>query len=492
MQTIAIGAKRKKKGRKATKRKSRKAKAKARTTKGRKSTRRRRKATTSGRKVARPVRTTSGRKPSRRRRSRRRTASGPMNMPMNRPRRGPMGFLQLGDYWRNVGMRSLGQAGGMFAANVAGGFLSKGVNWVKDRFDAAAGISDNWAKAITSILGSYLSWRFVPNMRQPMLRDAKDGAITFFGFSAVMNLLKAFGLGEKPGLASWLGFGADEEGEMNTLMTVGNVGSTAVLTEEEVRARMADVGAKKGELESALAAVVGPLNANQEAVYAAAAEHIASVDGPLDVVEFYLGQGNLAGAETYLGSARNYAQVAEALLSGLTAGLPEPAPVPAAEEPPIAMPDVVPIADAATGEVVEVPAPAPNQVEQPTAGGAALNLDMIYPWSQWVAQQKPGWSPSEVASAFVLKYLANSGHTWGYGPNAVTASRWGMGAPNMTAAGLRYGNTPDMSVGGARPAGVGLLVGSSWNQPQVIPCGASQPEVAATVGGIFENYYGSY
>ena len=503
MQTVTVTRpSKKRKSKKGGRGKATKGKAMSKNTK--KSSRKRRKATTSGTKVARSVRTTSGRKTRRKKSTtsgrktsrRRRTASGPnmMNFPANNSRKG--GFLQLGNYWNQVGMRSVGQAGGMFGANVAGGFLATALNWILSKVklvevdennQAIDGgtISPAWAKVLTSLAGSYLTWRFVPQTRYGIVNDMKDGAVTFFGFSTIMNALKATGM-VPPSIGQWLGFAPSDadDGKPRTLMAVGSTVGQAVLTEEEVRSRVEDVKAKKGELEAAIGAVVGPLNPNQEAVYAAAAEHIASVDGPLDVVEFYLGQGNVAGAEQYLTQARGFSQVAEALLAGLTSGIgaAEPAPAPAAEPAPIETPDVVPIADAATGEVLDVPAPVAEQVATPTASGNALNLDLIYPWSQWVAQQKPGWSPSEVASAFVLKYLANNGHTWGYGPNAVTAARYGVSGP-------AYGN---MNTGGQypqqqQPSGVGLVVGGS-----LIPCGASPAEVSATVSGIFERYYGSY
>jgi len=134
-----------------------------------------------------------------------------------------------------------------------------------------------------------------------------------------------------------------------------------------------------------------------------------------------------------------------------------------------------------------------------TAQGRALDLDTLYPWAHWIASNNKGWSPSEVTTAFLLNYISNNGHTWGYGGDQVTA--WGaqvppnISAPSASAvSGASMYNGNNFLVSGA-PVGTSQgeapsigLVCSGYVHTAPAEANALQ----ATVSGLFSTYFGGY
>ncbi len=309
------------------------------------------------------------------------------------------------------------------------------------------------------------------------------------------------------------------------LVSGGRVG-VSILTKGDLLAKIEEQKAERDELEGALGAVAGDLSPEQDAVYVSAAEHIASVEGPLRAAEKLLENGRLYEGGEAIKDAMSLAIVGRALLSGLTAGavaqvpgqqqqlvqqqlqlqqqLPAQLPAEAqavaqqqitAQQQQLAqilqqggqgLGDQLQIQDAESGQVQQVGAPSFEQVGVVTTGGMVLALDSLALWAQWVAQQYPGWSPSEVATAFILKYLNNQGHFYGFGINPVKAhDNWaavyGSGAVSGPGTTMGYSNVMSSQAG----EGIALTTGG-----HVYTCGGSDDEVLATVSGIFENQLG--
>lgn len=259
--------------------------------------------------------------------------------------------------------------------------------------------------------------------------------------------------------------------QQNALLSVqGRRSVGALFSADELKAKLDSLDAEAGQLSGVVDQIdASQLSDSQHAVYLSAVEHIAAVKGPTGAARRMLDKGGMDSAVDAAKDSQHLIDVGRALLAGLTAekgGMGQMAS-------PVPTPEMVAIKDAATGEVKQIPAMSDAQVAQQTTSGLALNLDMIYPWSQWVASVNPGWSPAEVSTAFILKWLANNGHLFAYGPNQVTAySNW---AP---------GNINGASQGGSR--GVSLTTSG-----QMYVSGFSPEEVYATVSGIYERHFGS-
>ena len=356
--------------------------------------------------------------------------------------------------------------------------------------------------AVSSVAGLVASYaaRYLRQLRSGFLGRMVDGlqyvSVLGLGISAIQGLaLTQVGrdakLNQLPGLVSG----------------PGQLG-VSILSSADLEGKIAELRGEREELEGALGSVAGDLTPEQEAVYVSAAEHVASVQGPLDAAAKLLENGRMYEAAEAIKDAMSLAIVARALLSGLTAGAVQqqmPAQQQLAQQQALPqlqlqaaqqavaqqalslqqqmeqglLPAQVQIQNAADGQVITVPAPADEDVVVPVVGGGSgLNLDGLAQWSAWVAQQQPGWAPSEVATAFVLKWLANNQHYFAYGPNAVVSQN-NYGPGNLAG----YSNVASQQ---EAPA-LRLTTGG-----QVFTCGASQEEVLGTISGIFESHLGSF
>lgn len=407
--------------------------------------------------------------------------------------------------WGNWAANLLSGVGGMIAANFAAGATA---NLAQSQFNPAGsdeeGSANPGTKALSSLGYMILAELGGAAVKDQYLKGALKGASTFLALSAVLNSVRMFGAGKQWVKDFW---------KKNSL--VGGTTGVALFNAADMQAKIDEVKAEAAELEEALASVQGDLSPEQEAVYVAAAEHVASIAGPLRAAEKLLENNRLYEGGEAIKDAMSVAIVARALLSGLTAGvaqqmpglqqqaavqqaqaqaqaavqqaaaaLQQQAPLQAQQMGLQQLPDVVQVQDAQSGQIIDVPAPAAEQIAVGSFGGGPqqLNLDLLGPWAQWVSSQYQDWSPSEVATAFILKFLANNGHYYGYGPSSVVAMQNYFPTSPTSVGG--YTN-----VGGQAPNPVALTVGGGAYAYNV---GGTSEEVLATVQGIFETHFGEY
>lgn len=353
------------------------------------------------------------------------------------------------------------------------------------------------------VSGLGLAGTYLLKLWSPLRRGLLGHLVEGLGFVSALGL----------GVAAVKGIGEATQQEQIVkapgLLAGGQVG-VSILSRADLEGKIGELQGERAELEGALGSVAGDLSSEQEAVYVSAAEHVASIQGPLDAAAKLLENGRMYEAAEAIKDSMSLAIVGRALLSGLTAGAAQQAlpqqqaqlqqaqlqqvQVAAQQAAQLAqqqvqkiqqqiqdgqLPGSVQIQNAADGQLISVPAPADEDiVVTTTGGGSGLNLDGLAQWSAWVAQQQPGWAPSEVATAFVLKWLANNQHYFGYGPNAVVAHN-NFGPGNL----YGYSNVASQK----QSPGLRLTTGG-----QVFTCGASQDEILGTVSGIFESHLGSF
>lgn len=446
------------------------------------------------------------------RRRRRKSTSGAKSTKGRRRRRRRVGqsYLQQGRKQARQQQRlRLGEESSKVGGLLLGGLVGYyGLGQVSDALKAQLPGEQNAGRlALTSglgLLGSYLLKMLRP-LKRGFLGHSVDGlaavsalGLGIAGVKGLADLTKSQALADAPGL-------------------VGGTVGVSILSRADLEGKIAELRGERDELEGALGSVAGDLSPEQEAVYVSAAEHVASVQGPLDAAAKLLENGRMYEAAEAIKDAMSLAIVARALLSGLTAGAAQQQALPQAQAQIQAaqaqadlavaqaqqgaaqaiaqaqqqvqkiqqqiqqgqLPSSVQIQNAADGQLISVPAPADEDVVvQTTGGGSGLNLDGLAQWSAWVAQQQPGWAPSEVATAFVLKWLANNQHYFAYGPNAVVSHN-NYGPGNL----YGYSNVASQS---QSPS---LRLTTSG---QVFTCGASQDEILGTVSGIFESHLGSF
>lgn len=445
---------------------------------------------------------------------RRKSAKGRKSTGRRRRRRVGKSYLQQG---RRQGRKQqrlrLAAESGKMASVLGGGLAGYYGLGALSKLDALGDLSQGQRIMASSALGlvlAYGSSALIPAVRRGILGNVWDGVKFVSALGLGIGALKAFG-------GTQLG-GDLRVNELDQAGLVSGPGGTGVsiLSRADLDNKIAELRGERDELEGALGSVAGELTPEQEAVYVSAAEHVASIQGPLDAAAKMLENGRMYEGAEAIKDAMSLAIVGRALLSGLTAGAAAQQQMPAQQQalPQLQqaqaqadlaamqaqqaadlavqqvqkiqqqiqqgqLPASVQIQNAADGQVIDVPAPADSDVVvQTTGGGSGLNLDGLAQWASWVSQQQPGWAPSEVATAFVLKWLANNQHYFAYGPNAVVSHN-NFGPGNL----YGYSNVaPQQSVQGLRLTTSG----------QVFTCGTSQEEILGTVSGIFESHFGSY
>lgn len=317
---------------------------------------------------------------------------------------------------------------GMFIAVMSGSSL----NWVMSKLNL---LKENTSirNLLVSAMGTGLSWKlpylldmiglkdFANKLESsPTMRSMLQGMTTMFGFSTAMA---GFGvLGEKANIS--LPFIANETSLLSTISESADTMRTAsgIFTDKDYTSKIEDLKASLSMLEAEYQKLPEPTTVELQQIYAQVKNQIGYAGLNLQTAQEYLNLGKSIAAENDLLNAQENIITVKAFLAGLTAmtsALPEttlPSETPAVE-------NVVQITNTETGETVEVPAPetveTPIEVAEGQLGGA-FDVNMIENWAGFVAPQI-NWTPSQVLTGFILRYLANNGHLWAFGKRPVDA-----------------------------------------------------------------------
>lgn len=343
------------------------------------------------------------------------------------------------------------QIAGLLLANYSGGlfkFAISKIPWIQNKPD--------YANLAIALLGGVASWRLPDILKAAGLHDlaskfddknsfygnARNGAMLLYALSLVHN---SFGVvGKNIGYDKFpMGLLSGKEGIVTS--TTSGVGFLPVFGTSEFQKKADDLAIETSDLQSKL----GQLPASSSPQGRTAMYHAQKLLDYAKVtnsnVQNFIRDGKFEEARESLGDIIEFNAVVTGLITGLAAGngsapeLPgqgldtitiqnENGQAATVTPPPVEMKDVVD----QEGKKVE---------------GLAFSIDQILPWSQYVSQQMPGWTPTQAAVAFILKYLSYQGHTWAYGPQQVMASsNWGVSGSQIPAYMVHTSNNGDQNV----------------------------------------------
>lgn len=313
------------------------------------------------------------------------------------------------------------QVVGMIIAVVSGSSL----NWVINKLNL---FKENVAvrNLIMSIAGTGIALKLPALLRligmdsvatsletNPSLNNMLKGATTMFGFAVAMSGVGL--LSEKTGIS--LPFIASETNLLSQINQ--STGTTSgIFGEGDYSAKIANLKESLTEAESSFAAVPSTSDYDKQEVMSYVRNMLGYAKINISNAEAYLSEGKYSLAEKDMAQAKEYILTTKAFLAGMTTAV-----VPAETTIPVAQPGEVVLENTDTGEQIAVVAPA-EPVEVPVdAGGqtaGAFSVELIEGWANYIAPQL-GWTPAQVISSYLLRYLANNGYVWAYGRNPVQA-----------------------------------------------------------------------
>lgn len=355
----------------------------------------------------------------------------------------------IGDEARVAELSEYGsQLLGMFLANMSGTAFS----WLVEKV-----VGDNSPKwlnpnLLSSLLGGVVMWKLPDLLRLVGMDELADeldnkesiwgnmrhGATLLFGLSVGIQSLGY--VGKKMNFAIP---GFTEGSVLDSLRkeideasgNVSGVGMLDIWSTDDYDTKMNEFQASVDELKSKLAELGMPTGRDAKEVYMYAQRLLSYSTVNLENAENFAEESDWATVENLLENVKEDTNIAQGLITGLAA---QPETQQTAE--PVVPQQVVPqqvvpsqqevIENVETGQQIQVQTPPVQEaviaektgVGEPETAGKAFYLDNILPWSQYVAKQT-GWTPTQAALSFVLKYLANNGHIWAYGPDSVLANR---------------------------------------------------------------------
>jgi len=214
---------------------------------------------------------------------------------------------------------------------------------------------------------------------------------------------------------------------------VSGVGMLDIWSTGDYDTKVGEFQATVDDLKAKLAELGMPTGRDAKEVFMYAQRLLSYSTVNLENAQKFAEESDWATVENLLENVKEDTNIAQGLITGLAAA-------PSAPAQPVAPTQVSPaqvqpaqnqvIENVETGQQIQVQTPAVQEavvaektgVGEPETAGKAFYLDNILPWSQYVAKQT-GWTPTQAALSFVLKYLANNGHIWAYGPDSVLANR---------------------------------------------------------------------
>ena len=345
---------------------------------------------------------------------------------------------ELGDY----GYQLLG----MFLANLSGTSFS----WLVSK--VVGDRSPAWLNPnlLSSVLGGVVMWK-LPDLlklvgmdelagnfenKESMFGNLRHGATLLFGLSVGIQSLGYAGKKMKIPIP-----GFSEGSVLDSLKTeiggamgqTSGVGMLDIWSTGDYGTKMDEFQVQVDELKSKLAELGMPTGNNAKEVFMYAQRLLSYASVNLDNAKKFVEEADYGTVENLLENVKEDTNIAQGLITGLAAS-------PAASAEPVMAQQVAPqqvipsqaqvLTNEETGQQVQVTSPAVQEalitektsIGEPETAGKAFYMDNILPWAQYVSKQT-GWTPTQAALSFVLKYLANNGHIWAYGPDQVLAQR---------------------------------------------------------------------
>lgn len=360
---------------------------------------------------------------------------------------------------------------GMFLANLTGSSFS----WVVNTVMGKLGMTESkWLNSnfITAILGGVTMWK-LPDIlrliglnevagsfdsRDTTLGNIRKGATLLFGLSAG---IQGLGFAGKQLNIAIPGFSSGSVLD-SIKSTLSGVGLLDVWSASDYSAKASEFEKSIEDLKNKLKDLGMPSSGPQKELYLYCIKLLGYATQNIISAKQFMDSNDLSSVDNLLEQAKEDIDITSGAIVGLSAA-PAPAVETAAPVVPVAPTTVTPaqqtvIENPDTGAKIQVPAPAVTETVvaeetapgEPKTAGKAFFLDTVLPWSQYVAKQT-GWTPTQVALGFVLKYLANNGHIWAYGPDPVVAYK--NYAAYSGVAGVNGTNSPAFAVatvGGVR------------------------------------------
>lgn len=318
---------------------------------------------------------------------------------------------------------------GMFIAIISGSSL----NWVINKLKL---FQENTAvrNLIVSIFGAGLTWKlpYLLNMvglssiaskfeESDTLKNILKGMTTMFGFSTAMA---GFGMLSSSANIK-IPFIASETSLLSTITeaTDSMKSVSGVFTDKDYTTKIEDLKTSLAQLEAEFIKLPAPSTMEMQSIYGQVKNQIGYAQINISNAEGYLKEAKIVPAENDILNAQENIMTTKAFLAGLTAMTSLPAPIDSAVSP--TPTETVTITNPESGEQVEVVAPAnpetPIAIENQPVGGA-FDVNLIENWANYVAPTL-NWTPTQVITGFLLRWIANGGHVWAYGKNTVEAYR---------------------------------------------------------------------
>lgn len=373
----------------------------------------------------------------------------------------------VGDEARVAELGSFGyELLGMFVANLTGSSFA----WLVEKIP---GIKDSKfinSNLLTAVLGGVTIWKLPDILRllgmrevaesldtkDSMLGNMRRGAALLFGLSAGVQALDYVGTKFNvniPGFSQKSMLSAFKAG-------VSGVGLLDIWSTNDYSTKLTDFEKVVEELNAKLKEIGMPSNRQQKELYLYAMKLLSYASININNTKTFMEKEDWSTVDNLMETIKEDTDISQGLIAGLAA-----APAPSVE--PVEAPAVAPASQtlpttetivnpengakiqATTPAMAEVPVVEKTSEGEPKSAGKAFYLDNILPWAQYVAKQT-GWTPQQVATGFILKYLANNGHIWAYGPDQVIAYK--NYAPFGTTAGVNANNPAYAiaTVGGVR------------------------------------------